>query len=52
MNALALLITVCDPAFAEIVGRKLDGDLVSWQNADEMAADFSRNVSQNFVTVG
>ena len=46
-----LLEPVCDPAACQVVGRKFDQDLVARQDADEVLADFSRCVSEDFVTV-
>ena len=46
-----LLEPVGDPAACQVVGREFDHDLVARQDADEVLTDFSRCVSEDFVTV-
>src|SRR5712692_11187864 len=46
-----LLIAVDDASPGQIVRRKLDSDLVSSQNADEVLAHLSGNVCQHLVLV-
>ncbi len=40
-NSCLLLEPICDPAARQVVGRKLDQDLVAGQDPDEVLADFS-----------
>src|SRR6266849_10409639 len=49
--AALLLIAVDDASPGQIVRRKLDSDLVSSQNADEVLAHLSGNVCQHLVLV-
>ena len=42
---------VGDASFAEVVGGQFDGDLVAWQDADEMEAHFAADVGDDFMSV-
>lgn len=46
-----LLLSVSNAAAFQVVGRKLDGDLVAGEDADEILAHFSRNVGEHLVLV-
>src|SRR2546425_3444036 len=50
-TAALLLIPVDDASPGQIIRRKLDGDLVSSQNADEVLAHLSGNVCEHLVLV-
>src|SRR5258708_12952231 len=43
---LPLLVAVDDPSAGQVVGRKLDRDLVSRENADEILAHLAGNMRQ------
>jgi hypothetical protein len=46
-----LFIPISNPAFAEVVRRKLDGHPVALQDFDVIHPHFTGNTRQNFVTV-
>ena len=46
-----LFIPIHNPAARQIVRRKLDGDLVSRKNSNEVLSHFSRDVRQHLVLV-
>src|SRR5277367_3488929 len=48
---LPLLITIHYPAARKVIWRKLDGNLVSGKNADEILAHLAGNVRQNLMLV-
>ena len=47
-----LTMAESDPGFAKIVGGHLDVDLVANTDADEVFAHFTRDMRQDFMTIG